>query len=198
MDTEQQVVRSWENVRKMLAYRDAGAVWDDDGDDVISKMRSDGGTFSVVVRPDTAVVFHTAQYSVKKTDIFDKAGDAAHILVVVNTKGTSNSKPNMSTVKAVEHEASAKGKTVEFWTLSETQYNVSEHALVPLHVKVPPGEVDGLLRTLMVKNRYLLPAISSTDVMARYLLLRHGDVVRIERPSPTAGKTVFYRCCRKA
>jgi DNA-directed RNA polymerase subunit H (RpoH/RPB5) len=31
--------------------------------------------------------------------------------------------------------------------------------------------------------------------MARYLGLQHGDLVRVERPSPTAGKAVVYRAC---
>lgn len=195
-DIEQQIARSWVNIRKMVMYRGDTAS-DISGEDIVAISKSDG-TFGVPVNERVAVVFHTTNQSPKKTDIFEKAGDAVHIIVVINTRASGNtSRPNIATTKAIEQEAAARSVGVEFWTLGETQYNVSEHELVPVHAKVPAGEVDELLRSLMVKNRNLLPVISAGDPMARYLFLKHGDVVRIDRASPTAGRTTAYRCCRK-
>jgi DNA-directed RNA polymerase subunit H (RpoH/RPB5) len=57
------------------------------------------------------------------------------------------------------------------------------------------GDVDALLKGLMVKSKAQLPSILESDAMARYIGARPGDVVRIERKSPTAGETVFYRHC---
>lgn len=200
MDIEYQVVRSWENVRKMLADRGNDVSEAEGGDLEVAALAREHSTFGVAAGGDVAVVFHTAQQSVKKPDVFNSAGEARHIVLVVNTKSSGSAaaaKPNNATVKSLEQEARQRDVRLEIWTLKETQYNVTQHHLVPKHVKLTPEETERVLDDLCVKNRYLLPAISVTDPVARYLLLQAGDVVRIERPSPTSGQAVAYRCCRR-
>lgn len=200
MDIEQQVVRSWRNVRRMIADRGHDVSGIGAGDLEVSALAREHSTFGVEAVDGIAVVFHTAQQSVKKPDVFNSAGDADHVVLVVNTKSSgsaASSKPNNATVKSLEQEAAQRGARLEIWTLKETQYNVTEHHLVPRHVKLAAEEADKVLDDLCVKNRYLLPAISNTDPVARYLLLQAGDIVRIERPSPTSGRAIAYRCCRR-
>ena len=85
------------------------------------------------------------------------------------------------------------GKEAEIFSLRELQFNVSRHALVPPHKKLSDAEVREVLRTYMLTDKKALPSILSSDPMAKYTGARPGDVLRIERPSPTAGRTVFYR-----
>lgn len=200
MDIEQQVVRAWNNVRQMLEDRGhevAGAP----GDLEVAALAGENGTFGVTAAEGVRVVFHVSQQSTKlKQEVFAAAGEARHAVLVLNTRTSGSagaSKPNNTTVKSLEQEARLKEMGLEIWTLKETQYNVTRHALVPRHVKLEPDEAEGVLEQLCVKNRYLLPAISHTDPVSRYLLLTPGDIVRIERPSPTAGQAVVYRCCRR-
>eukprot|EP00873_Tetraselmis_striata_P043944 jgi/Tetstr1/464208/TSEL_009013.t1 len=200
MEIEQQVVRSWNNIRKMLADRGHDTSGVGAGDLEVSGLAGEHSTFGVDAGEGVVVVFHTAHQSIKKPDLFNAAGDAKHIVLVINTKSSgaaAASKPNNATVKSLEQEARARDARLEIWTLKETQYNVTEHELVPRHAKLGPDEAERVLVDLCVKNRFLLPAISSTDPVARYLLLQAGDIVRIERPSPTSGKSVTYRCCRR-
>lgn len=200
MDIEQQVVRSWNNVRKMIADRGHDVSEIGVGDLEVSALAREHSTFGVTAVDDIAVVFHTAQQSVKKPDVFNSAGDAKHIILVVNTKNSGSvaaSKPNNATVKSLEQEAKNRESKLEIWTLKETQYNVTEHHLVPKHVKITAEEAEKVMSDLCIKNRYMLPAISNTDPVARYLLLQVGDIVRIERPSPTSGRAIAYRCCRR-
>lgn len=91
------------------------------------------------------------------------------------------------------------GKDVQFFELRELQYNISRHVLVPPHIPVrDEAEIEEIVRRYRLKSRTQLPLILSSDPMARYLALKPDQVVRIIRPSPSAGSHVFYRCCTKA
>ncbi len=87
------------------------------------------------------------------------------------------------------------GVMLQVFLLNELAFNVSRHKLVPKHTLASDEEVATLLRRMGLRSKSLLPLILRNDPMARYLGLRAGDVVRIERPSPTAGTHVLYRCC---
>jgi DNA-directed RNA polymerase I, II, and III subunit RPABC1 len=103
--------------------------------------------------------------------------------------------PTSTALKGLE----AAGREIQLFKLDELQYNVSRHALVPPHESLRDDkDVAEVLDRYQLRNRWHLPLILSTDPMARYLGLRHGDVVRITRPSPSAGAYTLYRCCMKA
>jgi DNA-directed RNA polymerase subunit H (RpoH/RPB5) len=89
------------------------------------------------------------------------------------------------------------GPRAETFSLAELQFNVTKHSLVPKHVKLSDAEVKDVLKTYMLSDKRLLPTIFSTDPVAKYLGVVPGDVVKISRPSPSAGTTDFYRTCVK-
>ena len=74
--------------------------------------------------------------------------------------------------------------------------NPTKHVLVPRHEIIPESEHDGLLEKLMVNSRSQLPIIRfHFDMQARWLGLVPGDIVKITRPSPSAGVYIMYRVC---
>ena len=74
--------------------------------------------------------------------------------------------------------------------------NPTKHVLVPRPEIVPESEHDGLLEKLMVNSRSQLPIIRfHFDMQARWLGLVPGDIVKITRPSPSAGVYIMYRVC---
>lgn len=89
------------------------------------------------------------------------------------------------------------GPRAETFSLQRLQYNVSRHALVPPHERLSDGAVQELLATYMLPDKRALPSIQSSDPVAKYLGLRPGDVVKVTRPSASAGTTTFYRHCVK-
>ena len=94
---------------------------------------------------------------------------------------------------------SAVDENTQLFRIDELLINVSHHSSVPRHIPIrSPDEINKILKMYSLKTPQQLPLILSTDPQARYLALKHGELVRIERPSPSAGTYVLYRCCHKA
>jgi len=71
-------------------------------------------------------------------------------------------------------------------------FDISKHILVPKHVKLSKKETEALLEHYKITLSEL-PRMSATDPGLAKLEVEIGDVIKIIRPSPTAGEPVFYR-----
>lgn len=72
------------------------------------------------------------------------------------------------------------------------KFDVHTHVLVPKHTKVSQKEQKELFEKLNITVKQL-PKIMITDPVLDGLNVVVGDVVKITRPSPTAGTAVYYR-----
>ncbi len=72
------------------------------------------------------------------------------------------------------------------------EVDISKHKLVPKHTILNEKEREELLKKYRI-NLNQLPRILTSDPMVKKLDAKVGDIIKIERNSPTAGKTTYYR-----
>jgi len=71
-------------------------------------------------------------------------------------------------------------------------FNLTKHMLVPEHSKISESEKNKLLEAYGITIKEL-PKISKEDPAIESLDAKGGDIIKIERPSKTAGTAVYYR-----
>ena len=77
----------------------------------------------------------------------------------------------------------------------ELKYNPMKHALTPLHEKLSKEEADKVMTDYLIKHKTQMPLILKTDIISRWLGLKHGEIIKITRYNETSGTYYYYRCC---
>jgi DNA-directed RNA polymerase subunit H (RpoH/RPB5) len=86
--------------------------------------------------------------------------------------------------------------TFRTFHVKELMYNPLRHALVPPHRILTTSEAKTVMELYMISNpNQQMPLIQKTDVIARWLGVRVGDIVEITRNGETSGSCMYYRLC---
>jgi DNA-directed RNA polymerase subunit H (RpoH/RPB5) len=202
MDATRVVHKCLTTLRDMLADRgdDVGSELDDARLQPVSRFFQ---SLLTVRTRDTVVCFCLDKDVLKEFvkglkeytahELFEQHDGRRQFVVVCGE--TKPSPAVQEALRVRERAVLAVGGLFQVYAIKELLFNPSHHALVPRHERLTEAAVKQLLEAYQLKHRYQLPLILHTDVMARYLGLRHGDVVRIHRVSASCGECHAYRCC---
>ena len=108
------------------------------------------------------------------------------------TRGIIVVKNNVTPLAKAAIEELRPDYNIEIFNRLELLVDITEHELVPEHVVLTDAEKQQLLDRYTLKETQL-PRLQKGDPVARYFGLDRGQVVKIIRPSETAGRYVTYR-----
>lgn len=74
----------------------------------------------------------------------------------------------------------------------QVKFDIRQHVLVPKHEILSEEEAREVLERYKI-SPHQLPLIKSSDPAAQSIGAKPGDILRITRKSPTAGKAIAYR-----
>lgn len=78
---------------------------------------------------------------------------------------------------------------------SDLHFNPTRHHLVDKHTKLTKDEIKDLMTLYNIKSKTQLPIILKGDPISKWLGIRPGDIVKIDRYNPNSGLTYYYRAC---
>jgi DNA-directed RNA polymerase subunit H len=85
---------------------------------------------------------------------------------------------------------------VSFFSIEMLVINPMKHVLVPKHQIVEPSYHKELMDSLYITSKSKFPEIKfHIDPIARCIGAVPGDIVKITRPSSSAGEAIIYRVC---
>lgn len=187
------------HVTEMLQMRGDDTSEFEEHGDAVPRPRYYTDPTRIILNTDKTTVFFALSKEVlkellkefKEVEDFEEEYKTKNFIIVVMELPSSTT---MNTLLARDKTLQQNGGMLQVFTLKELLYNPSKHVLVPEHKKLTEEEAKEVLDKYMIKSKAQLPQIHRTDVMARWLGLRHGDVVRITRFNPTSGEYYYYRC----
>ena len=104
-------------------------------------------------------------------------------------------------VATVFHQASinmwaTKRLRLTFFHLDSFQMNPLKHFAVPPHEIVPVEEHEAMMKSMYITAKTQFPLIRyHEDPITRVIGCIPGDIIKITRPSPSAGEYIVYRVC---
>lgn len=123
----------------------------------------------------------------ERLDRMDRDG-VKNVIFVMETGMTTFAKNGIDKIAATNK------ITIETFNENDLLINITRHKLVPKHEVMSDDEKRALLKRYKLKESQL-PRIQKSDPVARYYGLVQGTVVKITRPSETAGRYITYRLC---
>ena len=106
-----------------------------------------------------------------------------------------NDEPNDSLTATLKYLYDNRGIFVIVHNIKRLQRNILKHGLVPPHTIMTNSDVEELKKEYNLKNLQQLPEISRFDPVSLIIGMRPGQACKIDRKSPTAMISKYYRVC---
>lgn len=134
------------------------------------------------------------ELNVEDTSAFiKKYNDKKNIVLVFNNDNISA--PNLQVISKFDKLLQKQGGFVQYFQMKHLMFNPTKHVLVPKHTKLSYDEITEIMNKYLIKGKAQMPYILRGDIIAKWLGLKQGDVVKIERYNENSGLSYYYRVC---
>lgn len=131
---------------------------------------------------------------VRKQMLQKDAENISHYIIILSKPSTSigANQPN-ETNNYINKELR---KSSEIFYLSELQYNVTKHYIVPKHELIKDvAQKEYIMNEYSAKHMTQFPLILSSDPVVRFIGGKEGHLIKITRNPSHVGEHVLYRYC---
>ena len=132
---------------------------------------------------------HVYDYIEDLFNIEEILGTDDELIIISKDKATDN------LISLLDMEYKKKKYYINIYNLNNYLYNILDNNLVPPHRVLSNEEKEAVSKKYNILEDTQYPEISRFDPVAIAIGLRPGEVVEIERSSPTALITKYYRLC---
>jgi DNA-directed RNA polymerase I, II, and III subunit RPABC1 len=127
------------------------------------------------------------------TKFIEKYNNKKNIIIVLNNDTISV--PVLSQINKFDKIIQKLGGMIQYFQIKQLMFNPTKHELVPKHTKLNTTEVAEIMSKYMIKSKLSMPIILHNDPVAKWLGLKQGDIVMIDRYNENSGISYYYRCC---
>jgi DNA-directed RNA polymerase subunit H (RpoH/RPB5) len=126
-------------------------------------------------------------------DFTSKYGSKINVILIFNNESIS------TTVKSLLNKYDKffqkNGGQLQYFTLQQLMFNPTKHEYVPTHTKLTEEEAKEFMKEYMTRTKMHMHVILQSDPIAKWIGLKHGDIVRINRYNENSGESFSYRSC---
>ena len=188
-NTEYLITNSFRILKEMLEDRKIDiSNLNSINDQELILLHNENQIFDIKVNDELKVVYYMAnKIKIQNIKSFIDEENDKNVIFISKEKLTTNNYKSFSDFKD-------KNINFQFFFINELLFNIYKHEYVPKHkVITDTKEIEDIKTKYLLKNLYQLPLILNTDPVCKYLDIKSGSIVKITRPSPTAGEYILYR-----
>lgn len=133
------------------------------------------------------IIYNTVEDLFEADEVLDKKTD--EIIIV------SNQKPNKTIMEIKDTLFNTQGILINVLHYNSLQTNILNNTLVPKHTVLSEVKKQEVMKKYNIQRNDQFPEIDRHEPVSCILGIRPGQLVEIERNSPTALTSLYYRIC---
>ncbi len=120
-------------------------------------------------------------------------GSKKNVIIVFNNESISTAIKSL--LNKYDKIFQKNGGQLQYFSLQQLMFNPTKHVYVPTHTKLTEEEVKEFMKDYMARTKMHMHVILQSDPIAKWIGLKHGDIVRINRYNENSGESFSYRSC---
>jgi DNA-directed RNA polymerase subunit H (RpoH/RPB5) len=126
-------------------------------------------------------------------DFTNKYGGKNNVILVFNNESISTAVK--SQLNKYDKIFQKNGGHLQYFSSQQLMFNPTKHEYVPKHTKLTEEEVKEFMKEYLARSKMHMHIILQNDPIAKWIGLKHGDIVKIDRYNENSGESFSYRSC---